>query len=336
MKLKKTLALIMGAALSVVSLTGCSQTTMNYADELAKTGKWEATSSEMTGKVSIDVQGVKEDINFTSTGYCSGNKGYSKVNFTTSDETLNIKIPEIEVYVDNGTTYINKSYYEEIYSNNGMEVPKGLKDLSADYIAMDSGVDVASLKTLTTDPESITSLVKSIFGESDIDLPYVQNGREYTMNLNSNDAVDLGVKGIKAISNNFENINNTFKLGYTAEVINQIKAAVNDPTFDQSVAGIKEAIAGSTITSKEVFADDKYTMDFGVNLIIKEFGNLSLTFNGASTKSEVKEITIPSNSVKLTQEQLQTIMGESSEDQLTQQTAYCKEQIKDHIVNPAA
>lgn len=336
MKFKKTLALIMGAALSVASLTGCSQATMNYADELAKTGKWEATSSEMTGKVSIDVQGVKEDINFTSTGYCSGNKGYAKVDFTTSDATLKIKIPEIEVYVDNGTAYINKSYYEGLYSNNGEEIPKGLKDLNADYIAMDSGIDVASLKSLTNEPEALNTLVKSIFGESDIDLPYTQNGREYTINLNSNDAVDLVVKGIKAIGNNIENVNNTYKLGYTDEVLNQIKAAVNDSTFDQSVAGIKEAVKGSTITSKEVFSDDKYTMDFGVNLIIKDFGNLSLILNGASTKSEVKDITIPSNSVKLTQEQLQTIMGGSSEDQLTQTTTYSKEQIKDYIVNPAA
>lgn len=334
MKFKKTLALIMGAALSVASLTGCSQATMNYADELAKTGKWEATSSEMTGKVSIDAQGVKEDINFTSTGYCSGNKGYAKVDFTTSN-AQNIKIPSIEVYVDNETTYINKSYYEGIYTSVGMAVPDGLKALNADYIAVDSGIDVASLKSFTNEPEALNTIVKSIFGESDIDLPYTQNGREYTINLNSNDAVDLAVKGIKAAGNNIENINNTYKLGYTAEVLNQIKAAVNDPTFDQSVAGIKETVAGSTITSKEVFADDKYTMDFGVNLLIKNFGNLSLTLNGTSTKSEVKDITIPAKSVKVTQEQLQTMLG-GTQDQVTQKTAYCKEQLKEAIANPAA
>ena len=336
MRLKKTLALIMGAALSVASLTGCSQTTLNYADELTKTAKWEATSTEMTGKVSIDAQGIKEDIGFKSTGYCTGNKGYAKVDFTTSDGTSNIKLPNIEVYVDNGTTYINKSYYEGIYTNNGMEVPKQLKDLNADYIGIDSGVDVASLKTLTTSPEALKSLVKSVFGESDIDLPYVQNGREYTMNLNSNDVVDLGVKGIKAISNNLENVNTTFKLGFTTEDIAQIKTAINDPAFNNGVAAVKEALAGSTITSKEVFADDKYTMDFGLNLTVKNFGNLSLTLNSASIKSDVKEIEIPTNSIKLTQDQLVTMMGADSEEQLAQKTAYCKESVKDIIVNPAA
>lgn len=335
MKFKKTLALIMGAALSVASLTGCRQTTMNYADELAKTGKWEATSSEMTGKVSVDSQGVKKDINFTSTGYCTGNKGYAKVDFTTTNDTLNIKIPPIEVYVDNGTTYINKSYYEGIYTSTGMAVPDGLKAINADYIGVDSGIDAASLKSFTNEPEVLNTLVKSIFGESDIDLPYTQNGREYTINLNSNDAVDLAVKGIKAAGNNIENINNTYKLGYTAEVLNQIKAAVNDSTFDQSVAGIKETVAGSTITSKEVFTDDKYTMDFGVNLLIKNFGNLSLTLNGTSTKAEVKDITIPANAVKLTKEQLQTLISENQE-QAAQKTAYCKEKLKEAIVNPAA
>ena len=336
MKLKKTLALIMGATLSIASLTGCSQTTLNYADELTKTAKWEATSTDMTGKITIDAQGVKENISFTSTGYCSGNKGYSKVDFITSDGLLDLKIPAIELYVDNGTTYINKSYYESMYSDNGMEVPKGLKELNAEYIGVDSGMDVESLKAFTTNPEALTELVKSIFGNSDIDLPYVQNGREYTMNLNSDEVMDLGVKGIKAAANNLENINNTFKLGFTAEDMAQIKAGINDPTFENGVKTLKEAIAGSTITSKEVFADDKYTMDFALNLKVKDFGNLSLTLNGVSTKSEVKEITIPANSVKLTQEQLQNLMGVSATDQVTQKTAYCKEQIKDCIANPAA
>ena len=56
MKLKRTVALIMGTVLSMASLAGCSQTTLNYGEELAKTAKWEATSSEVTGKISMDIQ----------------------------------------------------------------------------------------------------------------------------------------------------------------------------------------------------------------------------------------------------------------------------------------
>ena len=337
MKLKKTLALILGAALSVASLTGCSQTTMNYADELAKTEKWGATSSEVSGKVSINAQGINEDINFTSTGYATGDKAYAKVDFTTTDTTLNLKIPSIEMYIDNGVSYINKSYYEGLYSNNGLEVPKKLKELNADYIAVDSGIDVAAMKSLTSEPETMNTLIKSIFGDSDIDLPYIQNGREYTMNLNSNDAVDLGVKGIKAAADNLENINSTFKLNLTADNIASFKTFVKDQAFNNGIAAVKEAVAGSTISSKEVFTDDKYTMDLGLNLVVKDFGNISVDMTGSSSKSEVKEIAMPTNFVKLTEEQLQSIISEGNEEQITSQTAYSKESLNlKHIIAKTA
>ena len=338
MRLKKTLAIIMGAALSVASLSGCSQTTLNYASELEKTSKWESTSSEMTGKISIDAQGTKEDINFTSTAYGSGDKGYAKVNFTTDNNELNFNMPNIEVYVDNGISYINKSYYEDMYTNNGIDIPSGLKDLNADYIALDSGVDMVSIEAMANEPEVLTNLLKSIFGDSDIDLPYVQNGREYTINLNSNDAVDLGVKGIKAIANNLENVNNTFKLGFTSDDITQIKAMVSDQYFTNGISGLKETIAGSTISSKELFSDDDYSIDFGMNLIVKDFGNISLSINGTTTKSEAKDIVLPDNAVKLTQEEFQAILGGNDQKQVNSQISYGKEELglKNFIVNPAA
>lgn len=325
MKLKRTVALIMGTVLSMASLAGCSQTTLNYGEELEKTAKWEATSSEVTGKISMDIQGMKEEMNFTSTGYTTGDKAYAKVDFTTSESSLNIKIPSIEVYVDNGVSYINKSYYEGIYTNSGLEVPKGLKDLKADYIGIDTGMDMAAMKALTNEPEAMANLIKTVFGDSDIDLPYVQNGREYTMNLNSNEVVDLAAKGVKAASNNLQNINNTFKLGLTDADMSQIKDQINSEAFTSGLEGIKQYIAGSNITSKEVFGDDKYTTDLGLNLIIKDLGNISLNVTGTSTKAEAKDITIPTNSIKLTQVELQTMLLEDTQNQVTQPSAYSKE-----------
>ena len=47
MKIKKTLALIMTAALTVGTMAGCSQATLNYSKELSNTAKWEATTSDI-------------------------------------------------------------------------------------------------------------------------------------------------------------------------------------------------------------------------------------------------------------------------------------------------
>ncbi|MGN0144563.1 MAG: hypothetical protein ACI398_06230, partial [Clostridium sp.] len=269
---------------------------------------------------------------FTSTGYNSGDKGYAKVSFSSADSALNKKLPDIEVYADGGTAYINRSYYEELYTNLGLEVPQGLKDLKADYIGVDSGIDAESLKSLTNEPESLNKLIKSIFGNSDIDLPYTQNGREYTMDLNSDEAIDLGVKGIKAFSDNIENVNNTYKLGFTADDISEIKNTISSEAFNNGIAGVKDAIAGSTLKTKEVFDDDKYSADFEMNVIVKNLGNISFTFNSISTKSAVKDVEIPANAVKLTQEEFQKALAPANEEKSVQSVSYAKE----IILNQAA
>ena len=81
MKIKKTLAIIMAAALTVGTMAGCSQTTLNYSKELSNTAKWEATTSNFTGTVNIDAKGVKEEITFTATGYAANDQSYVDMKF---------------------------------------------------------------------------------------------------------------------------------------------------------------------------------------------------------------------------------------------------------------
>lgn len=333
MKLKRTVAIIVGTVLCMASLSGCSQTILSYSEELAKMSKWEAASSEAKGKISMEVQGGKNDINFTSIGYESGNKSYAKIDFTTLDNSSNVKIPSMEVYFDNGVSYINKNYYEEIYSNNGLEVPSALKELKADYIGVDTGMDIMKIETLMNEPGGMLELAKNIFGDNDIDLPYVKNGREYTMNLNTNEAVDLASKAIKAVSNNLENLNNAFKLELTDSDILQIKNQINGEEFTKNLEVIKQYLEGSQINCKEVFGDDKYTSDLGENLIIKDLGNISLSATSIKTKEEAKDVIVPANSVKLTQEELQTILTGDNQNQIVQPSAYFKEEVavKDFI-----
>ena len=308
MKLKKTLALIMTAALTVGTMAGCSQATLNYSTELAKTAKWEATTSSIEGTVNVDGLGVKEEIKITATGYAANNESYVDMKFT--DPSGKFNIPELKAYSDGTTSYINKSFYEGIYALSGQTAPTGLTSIKEEYIGIDStssGMDVNQIKALTSKPDAMIELGKLVFGNSDIDLPFVQNGREYTINLDANQTVDLTAKAIKAACNNLDNINNTFKLKLTAEDISQIKASVNDASFDAGLNEAKTALAGSTITSKEVFADDSYTSDFNMNLQIKDFGKISLVMKSKCDKSEVKAITLPTSKIKLTAEEFAKI-----------------------------
>lgn len=311
MKMKKTLAFIMTAALTVGTMAGCSQATLNYSKELSNTAKWEASTSNIQGTINIDAQGIKEQINITSTGYKSNDKSYVDMKFT--DPSGKFNIPELKAYSDGTTSYINKSFYEGICSLTGQTAPAALTNIKEEYIGIDSastGVDANKLKALATQPDSMVQLGKLLFGENvDLDVPFVQNGREYTVNLDADKTVDLGAKALKAAGNNLDNINNTFKLGLPAESITEMKAAVNSADFDKGVATTKTALAGSTITSKEVFTDTSYNADFNMNLKIKDFGSISLNLKTTDAKSEVKEMTFPTSTLKVTQEEFNKMLA---------------------------
>ena len=231
---------------------------------------------------------------------------------TFTDPTGKFNIPELKAYSDGTTSYISKSFYQGIYSLTGQTVPTALSNIKEEYIGIDTastGVDVNKLKALATQPDSMVELGKLVFGENtDLDIPFVQNGREYTVNLDADKTVDLGAKALKAAGNNLDNINNTFKLGLPAESITQMKAAVNGADFDKGLTDAKTALAGTTITSKEVFTDTSYTADFNMNLKIKDSGSILLTMKTTDTKSEVKEITFPTSTLKVTQEEFNKML----------------------------
>lgn len=323
MKLKKTFALLMIATLGIATLTGCSEATTNYTKELAKTTEWKATSAETNGTVAFDLQGQKINISFTGTGYKSGDKVYSEVKF--NDPSGLINIPDIKVYVDNGVSYINKSYFEGIYTMSGQKVPEKLAKLNAEYISIDTGIDVASIQKLASDPEAMLKLGKILFGDTDINLPYVQNGREFTMNLKSDEIVDLVVKAAKASSDNLEKINTELNLGLSAAEINEVKTAVNNKDLATAIQEIKTMIAGSNISLKEAFSDNTYTQEIKMAIQLKDIGKIDITVNGKSTKTDAKEITIPTSVVKLTEEQYIQLMDESDS---TTQTISLPEGVK--------
>lgn len=310
MKLKKTLAFIMAATLTVGTMVGCSQATLNYSKELSDTAKWEATTSNIEGKLNVDALGVKEEVTFAANGYATKEQSYVDMKF--NNTSGKIKIPEMKVYSDGTTVYINKSFYEGLAALSGETNSTGLANIKEEYIALEnsstSKMDVNKIKALTSKPDAMVQFGKLVFGENnDIDLPFVQNGREYTINLDANQTVDLAAKAIKACANNLDNLNSTFALGLKTEDITQIKAAVNDTKFNTELTDIKTQLAGSTITSKEIFTDSSYNADINVNLQVKDFGKILMEMKAISTKSEVKAIDFPTSKIKLTAEEFAKI-----------------------------
>ncbi|SFD09432.1 hypothetical protein [Clostridium uliginosum] len=308
MKLKKTLSIIMAATVAMFTISGCSEQTLNYSKELNNMAKWEATTSNFQGEVNVDVMGQSDKITVTGTSYIKGKtQGYMEFKF--NDQAGKINIPELKMYIDNGVSYINKAYYESNFTSHGMSVPTGLANVQAEYIGINSGLDMAELTKMSTSPaDALAKLSKSVFGDSNIDLPFVQNGREYTMNFDANQAIDLTSKTVKAISNNLDNINTTFKLGLNAEMLQSAKTAINDPAFDTQLNQAKTLLEGSTISTKETFSDNQYKADINMNLQIKDMGKITGKITSTSDKSEVKAVEIPTSKVMLTQDEFAKLM----------------------------
>lgn len=317
MKLKKTLSIIMAATLSMFTITGCSAEGKNYSKELNNLTKWEATSTEFNGEVSVEANGANEKITFNGTGYMKGQtKGH--MNFKFNSASGNIKLPDMDMYIDNGIAYMNKDYYVNNFTSNGIEAPKALKNIPSEYIGMDSGMDMNELVQLTKSPDYLSTLGTQFFGKnSDVEIPMKQNDREYTIDMNSDEMVDLASKAIVGLSENLDNSNSMLNLGLNEEMIKAIKDGIKDPSFKSMIEQVRPAIKGSNLSTKEKFTDDSYTANINMNLEVANTAKVSIKINTTSKKAAVKDVVVPVSKTVLTQEQfVNMMMPEEAQAQL--------------------
>ncbi len=306
MRLKKMLSIVMSAGLCIMSLTGCSSATNNYMKEFEEAQKWTGCSSDISGNILLEADGEKIDLNITASGCNSGNKGMSKVKIT--DKSGNFNLPEIECYVDSdGTTYINKSYFTDLYLISGEKIPDKLASLNAEFIGMDLGTDIKEMQQLTSDPKQLMKLVNTLFKNSDVDLPIKQNGREYSIKMNSDEMIEYGAKLMKAGVNNLDSLNGEFNLGLSAQDIEDIKNSTNN--CDEMVNSLKDLIKGSSVDIKQTFDNNNITVLLNLDLKIKDNANITISINETCKKTDLKEIKMPSNSIKLTGEQYAELLA---------------------------
>lgn len=159
MKFKKIAAAVMAGTLAVFTMAGCSEQVNNYCKETEKINSWEGIDTTLDGTISMNLMGQSIDLKFNADAYMNGKdkKGHMTMNFEGNSQI--IKLPEMDIYVDKSTAYINKSYFTDAYKNGGIEIPKEIDSIPAQYIGIDSGIDVEKLSSLDT-IETLNSLKK--------------------------------------------------------------------------------------------------------------------------------------------------------------------------------
>ncbi|HBJ1647038.1 TPA: hypothetical protein LA462_001532 [Clostridium botulinum] len=308
MKLKKTLSIIMAATISIFTIAGCSEQGQNYSKELNKLTTWGATDSNFTGEVSMEANGENEKFTFSGTGYVKG-QTQGHMNFKFNSASGKINIPELDMYLNNGISYISKDYYTKNFTLNGVEAPKSLENIPAKYIGIDSGLDMDSLVELTKSPDYLSTFATQLFGKNnDVEIPMKQNGREYTVNMDSDEIVDLVLKAISGLSENLDNSNSILNLGLNEEMIKTLQSSTSDPSFKSMLDQLKPMLKESSITTKESFTDDSYTAEINMNLQIANMAKINVKVNSTSKKAEVKDISIPISRTTFTQEQFMNMM----------------------------
>lgn len=317
MKLKKVVAAVMAGTLAMFTMAGCSEQAMNYSKETEKMSSWEGQESKVEGTVNVDLMGQKVDLNFDANGHFNGKEGKGHMEMSFNDPSGTVKVPNIDMYVDNGTAYINKGYYTDAYTMNGLDIPAVINTIPAQYIGIDSGFSKEQLKSLSS-ADALNTLKKQFIGDVDIDIPMSQNDREYTVNLNEEQIATMVEKIITGAAGNLDSLSKNLNLGLDSAQIEEIKKTLQSDDFKAKLSQVKDIIAGSTITTKDTFADDSYTSEINIDLKIKDLGSIKVKANSTSTKSEKKDIEMPLGKVKFTQAQYMEMMMPAAANQETE------------------
>ena len=309
-RMKKIIGVIM-AAFMLFAAVGCSTEGLNLYGEMKKVSAWEA--QEAKGNVTASIKMSGEDIKisgeFSSFVNTKDKQGYieMKLNPVESARTkVDFQLSPVKMYLDNQTIYISKSYFTDLIKISGEPMPAALQDIKDEFIGINTAVDGKEVKV---DQEAALKLFEKLFVNSKVNMPITQKGREYTIELDSNQMTDVTIALAKEILNNIDEINKISNTGTTQKEIDAKKAEI-EKMLEQGKVMVKPAIDGSKMTAQYTFEDDKYKESVNAALKVKvdkETMTMDVTATSESLKAAKKAITLPTSKKVYTMEQLMTL-----------------------------
>ena len=289
MKFKKILAILATTIISFSCLAGCSESTNNYVKEISNISSWEASETQLSGNIVTYINGEAHNTKVLISETTSDTKAHVKMDLIDKS----IDLPAMDMYVDGNKEYINKDFLVACYNQSKIPVSDSLKNSTADYLEIDTNVDTDNLMNLSKSPESLMNFYSSLVGNKDIDIPIVQNGRSYSLTLDSDTSIDLYSNFIQSLSNNSI-------LQLSGAIDNELNALSSIPENDLNTVmnGLKETLKGSTISTKEIFSDDMYATNISAKVKLNGAEAVDINISGVSNKKEKFDIAVPQNTIK--------------------------------------
>lgn len=305
---RKIIAIIM-TILMMLGTVGCSTEGLNLYGEMKKASLWECEETKGNITVGVEVPGAKINIGAQFDGYVNTKETNGMIKMAIDqiqviDEKSDISIAPIKMapvtmYIDKQTIYISKSYFTDLFSVSGAPVPKALEDIKAEYIGLDTSTGAGAV---TMNQEKSMQAFEKLFVGSKVEFPITQKDREYTIELNSDQMIDLSVQFAKEIMSSIDEINKISNTGVTQKDIDADKDQI-EATLVQVKTMAKPAIAGSKLAVKYAFTDTSYTQSF--DTLIKfafegETGSIKIATQSESKKAVKKDFVLPASKVVYT------------------------------------
>lgn len=293
----KKIALVMSLVMMIFTFSGFTTAEKAYLDETMKLYEWDAIESQQDISFELTVPGeiaVSYDMDISSEASMEDFTTYIEID--TQAHGLSPKIPAIKMYTKGADMYINTEAFVAFAKMAGIESDK--LAFTEEYVMLKSEQQV----------EVNQNMIKELYAfieqlDPGVDTGLVQDGNEFTLEMDSDKMVDLLDAYIVAVIENIDKLPEALMQGQPT-VSEQDKQQALE-MYTAFVAPykqiIKDAIKGSTYSEVTVFEEDKYTQTASFELKTPQ-GDAKLEMDSVSNRKDEADITLPTSVKILTQD----------------------------------
>lgn len=304
--------------IAVFAFTGCNTVQTEYWTKMKEASNWGATDIEQVGNTIITVMGEEIKVDFKTTGYMNQKTLSGHLNMQMDmkmPEALAAELPQnpikvtMDMYIVDGKVYFHKSYFQQIFTLSGMELPENLKNMDAEYIGIkESNELVAGMMQLMSEdlePEKVYKLYEEVQAIIGVDIPVTKEGNTYTISLNKEQIVEITKKLVDSVVKNMDKLNEKLELELTKEDISQLQESYN-AAKEESFLAVDEMLqtVDGKIKSEVTFDKEQMTNKFTFNVNVPEFMSMEMVFNQKAIKTTEKVVAVPGKTIELSEQEL--------------------------------
>lgn len=330
--MKKKILVLMSLLTVMLVAVGCSPNMKAYMTKSLEVSKWD---SKMNGtmKINMEVKGTEENKGFkfeipvTYTGKQKAeaaeiNMKMDFKNVIKAAGESGVELPEsvdLNMIIDKNKIYIEK---DSILKAFGKDVPKELKDIKEQYIALDfselNGMSSTGMKYLQSSEyqadvmKLLDTALKGYTPKVDMKVEgnkftYEASGKELSEEIKG--VIEAVVKNWASTSGEVSSIVKKMGMPIPEKELNKAVKGYNAEEFNKSLDEMVKSIEGSKIKYDIEFKDNSYVQNMNMTISVANMFNYNIDMTKNVTKAENVKINIPTSVKVIDLKDYMTIAG---------------------------